>query len=70
MGRDGALWEYEGGQEDNRKISGKMYVRLPTERYIRFTYTIYLGLSSVSFTNQNLLHFTKIKFYCIFTGIR
>ena len=39
-----ALWEYKGGQEDIRKISGKMHRKPPTEKYIRFTYRIYLTL--------------------------
>ena len=61
-----ALWEYKGGQEDIRKISGKMHRKLPMEKYIRFTYRLYLGLSFVSFNNQNLVHYTNIKFKCIF----
>ena len=57
-----ALWEYKGGQEDIHRISGKMHRKPPTEKYIRFTYRIYLGLSFVSFNNQNLVYYTKIKF--------
>ena len=57
-----ALWEYKGGQEDIRKISGKTHRKPPTEKCNRFTYRFYLGLSFVSFDNQNLVHYTKIEF--------
>ena len=39
-----------------------MYRKLSTEKYIRFKYRIYSGFSFVSFNNQNLVHYTKIKF--------
>ena len=64
-----SLWEYKGGQEDIRKISGKMHRKPPTEKCIRFTYRFYLGLNFVSLNNQNLVHLTKIKFECKFTVI-
>ena len=64
-----ALWEHKGGQEDIRKISGKMHKKQPRKKCIRFTYRFYLGLIFVSLHNQNLILFTKIKFECIFIVI-
>ena len=57
-----ALWEYKGGQEDIRKISGKTHRKPHMEKCIRFTYRFYLGLIFISFNNQYLVHFNKIKF--------
>ena len=42
-----ALWEYKGGQEDIHKTSEKLHRKPRTEKYIRFTYRFYLGLSIV-----------------------
>ena len=36
-----ALWEYKGGQEDIRNISGKTHRKPPTKKCIKFTDTFY-----------------------------